>query len=138
MTPRKLIETTIESVLESDDPGLAWLRRGVRQHGFLPLFLGWTEVLGIRPDGTLIRWRHEEAPSVVVDLVEPYWQRFARAQGASRYADLNTLLPQRSEGAADCDVCGGTGHLTGHPHIVCECGGVGWRILDEQHSPTPR
>ncbi len=138
MSIRELITRKIAHVLASDDPGQEWLRRGVQQHGFLPLYLGWTEVLGIRPDGTLTRWLHEDDPIVVLNLVQPYWQRLALVQGSRRYSDLDALLPNRPEGAVDCNSCGGTGHLPGHPQIVCECGGVGWRVPEEQHSPSPR
>jgi hypothetical protein len=138
MSARDLIQLKISEVLASDEPGLKWLRQGVRQHGFLPLYLGWLEVTGIRPDGTFVRWPSEEAPDVILDLVEPYWQRMALVEGSKRYSGFDVLLPTRPHGAVSCQRCGGLGHPPGHPHLVCSCGGVGWHVQGECYSPSPR
>lgn len=52
-------------------------------------------------------------------------------QGAKRYPELASLLPNRPADAATCTSCGGTGeprdvppHL--HNAVVCYCGGAGW------------
>lgn len=135
--PRVLAERIAE-VLGSEDPGLAWLREGVRRHGFLPLHLGWTEVLGVLPDGKLVRWPHEDAPDSLEELVEPFWRRVALVQGARTYPNLGLKFPERPDGAADCLVCGGRGQFPARPEVICACGGTGWVLPEEDRSAQPR
>lgn len=70
----------------------------VREHRFLPLYIGWTSDLGIKPDATFVDWRAEGAGEVV-PLLNSYWQRMAIYQGVLRYPELSRLLPQRPEAA---------------------------------------
>jgi hypothetical protein len=131
------IERRITELLAADDPELDWLKPAVRAHGFLPLYLGWVAALGLRPDGSFIRWEHEDDPTNVKPLSDAYWQRMAVCQGAKKYPELRALLPERPSTALTCDSCGGSGQMSAAPHVVCSCGGVGWLIPGEPRGPSP-
>jgi hypothetical protein len=135
---REQIERRIDEFLRNDDRRRDWIKAAVRTHQFLPLYLGWLAVLGIRPDGSLVRWDHEDAPEIVSPLSDPYWQRMALCQGSKRYPELSTLIPQRPMAARVCDSCAGTGTIEKVPsEIICQCGGLGWIIPGERHDRSP-
>jgi hypothetical protein len=105
-----------------------WLSSFVSQFGALPLYSGWTETIGIRPDGKLVKWSTEDEYVDCRDL-DPKDQLFVRAalvSGAKRYPALSSLIPVRPSDARTCEVCGGTGQFPIHPKIICGCGGLGW------------
>jgi hypothetical protein len=135
MTPpdgiRSAIEARIEEFLASDDPRLTWLREAVREHGFLPLYVGWLSTLGLCPDGSFVRWDQEEDPQTMKTLSNAYLQRLAICQGARTYPELAALIPQRPASAETCSACGGAGDLRGLPQMICQCGGVGWILENE-------
>lgn len=131
------IHRRMKEYLADPDPRFAWARAAVRTHGFLPLYIGWMAALGIRPDGTLVRWDHEEEPESVKTLADPYLARLALCQGAKRYPELEQLIPTRPPQAETCAPCGGTGALEAHSNtLICECGGAGWLIPGESR-PNP-
>jgi hypothetical protein len=130
------IANRIDQVLADNDPKLEWVRGAVRQHGFLPLYLGWVAVLGIRPDGSFVRWGCE-GPNQVEEVPQPFWQRMALSQGVKKYPELRTLLPNRPSIANTCDACSGTGEIRGAPGVVCKCGGTGWLIPGEAQDNSP-
>jgi hypothetical protein len=135
---REQIERRIREYVADQDPRFGWVRSAVRKFGFLPLYLGWFAVLGIRPDGSLVRWDNEDDPGVLKLLSDSYWERMAVCQGAKKYPELVGLLPERPTEARNCESCKGTGHLEGlPPHIICGCGGLGWIIPGEQQGPSP-
>jgi hypothetical protein len=127
---REAVEQRIRDVLADADPRFAWLRAAVRQHGFLPLHIGWVTVLGLRPDGSWVRWDHEDAPGAIKPFSDPYWERMALCAGAENYPELETLVPRRPLHARDCGACAGTGMFIGAP-ITCACGGLGWLLPGE-------
>jgi hypothetical protein len=55
MSMRGAIETRISEFLAADDPKLEWVKPAARKHAFLPLYVGWVAVLGVRPDGSFVR-----------------------------------------------------------------------------------
>lgn len=130
------IERRIAQFLESDDPRYDWLRPAVRRWMFLPLYLGWVSTLGIRPDGTLVSWDHDDDPENLKLLVADRWQRLALCQGAQQYPELRALLPARPAHAVTCETCGGTGDCP-VPKLICHCGGMGWCIPGEAHEHSP-
>jgi hypothetical protein len=103
-----------------------WLRPYVREHGALPLYIGWTETFGIKPDGTVVRWSTEGDWQGVRDADEKTWVIASLVQGAEQYPALRRLIPVRAAGALPCESCGGLGRLAQTPQIICVCGGVGW------------
>ena len=137
----------IRAYLASDDERLEWVRTAVRKHDFLPLYLGWIAVLGIRPDGTVVRWNHEDEHGGDADNAvpepenNPYWQRMALARGAKRYPAVAGLVPSRPDEAITCGVCEGTGELPGvedlEMDLICECGGLGWLLEGEPRANSP-
>ena len=122
-----MIERRIAEFLASDESTFSWVRPAVAEHGFLPLYVGWLSVLGVRPDGSFIRWDHESNPTRVSPITGPL-RRIAIAQGSKRYPELNELWPERPASAVTCTTCGGSGRLP-EPWI-CECG-VGWIVPGE-------
>ena len=132
------IEARIAEYLASDDPRREWLKPAVREHRFLPLYLGWVAALGIRPDGSFVYFEYESAPKPVRSLEESFWQRMAIFQGARKYPELRALLPERPTTAATCEPCGGSGAPVGLPQLICVgCGGSGWMIPGESKEENP-
>ncbi len=134
---RELIEKRIQEYLVEDDPRADWVRSAVRKHGFLPLYLGWVAVLGLRPDGSFVRWDHKGDPEVVKPLSDGYWERMALCQAAKTYPEFTSLLPRRPSEARDCVFCKGSGQIERLPQIICSCGGLGWILPGEQRGPSP-
>jgi hypothetical protein len=108
---------------------LLWQEPHVRANGALPLYVGWTEIVGIRPDGELVRWSSEDWPGAF-ELNDATWHKVALVLGARRYPVLQRLIPERPEGARDCHLCQGSGRLPLQPEILCQCGGIGWLDAD--------
>ena len=92
--------------------------------GALPLHAGGNETLGIRPDGSLVRWT--PGSDEMLPIESPIDAAIALLLGAQRYSPLRPLLPVRPDGVADCVTCGGAGQIAGAPEFICECGGLGW------------
>ncbi len=110
-------------------PELQWQTGYVREHQALPLYLGWTETIGIRADGTLVRWATEGNWSDGTEFAEDTWVNLAIVQGALRYPELHGLIPERPSDATTCDQCQGSGKLQLPPeyaNVICNCGGIGW------------
>jgi len=126
------IEKRIEEFLAKNNPRFDWLKRAVSKYRFLPLYVGWVAIAGIRPDTSFVRWDHENDPDTIKPLPEPFWQRMAACQGAKLYPELRSLIPQRPSSAQTCNACSGSGQLTKAPKLICQCGGVGWIIPGEQ------
>jgi hypothetical protein len=137
MTMLEAIENRIAEALAADDPTVEWLKPAVRTHRFLPLYLGWSSTLGLRPDGSFVRWDHEASPTELRPLRDGLWRRLAIFQGIKRYPELEALLPARPDEAVPCGACGGSGELAGSPQLVCECGGAGWQIPGEEKVDPP-
>lgn len=137
-TLRESVLEQISAFLARDGTKLDWLKPAVAEHRFLPLYIGWTAVLGIDPDGVLVRWEIETDRPTHSVLINPYWQRVALCEGARVIPELRGLLPGRPMEAVRCDVCSGTGKMPGIPdHFVCGCGGVGWVIPGESRDDSP-
>jgi hypothetical protein len=132
-----LIEKRIEEFLSTSDDKIEWIKAAVRKNTFLPLYVGWIAVLGIRPDGSFVRWDCEGDNDTVRPLASSYWQRMAICQGVKKYPELRALLTERPPSAQTCDACGGSGQLSGAPQVICRCGGTGWLIPGEPRDCPP-
>lgn len=95
----------------------------------LPLLLDMGGFVGLHAEGRLLEATWDE-PDMVRLVLRLRDQDIALASGAQRYAFLAVVLPQRSLGAKNCAICGGSGE---HPlvtndrlAVVCACGGLGW------------
>jgi len=128
----ELIEKRIVQYLDSHDERPKSVRAAVSRFQFLPLYRGWVSTLGIRPDGSMVRWDHEDEPDVIKALDDPFWTRTALALGAKKFPELADLIPERPPHAVTCNVCGGTGVLEEMKDVVCECGSLGWKIPGER------
>jgi len=134
---RAAIEKRLKEFLASSDPRLKYHQEAARKHGFLPLYAGWLATLGIRPDGSFVRWEQEDDPETITELSNPYLQRMAICEGAKKYPELRALLPPRPDTAETCNKCDGTGTMRGLSDFVCHCGGAGWIIQDEDTGVSP-
>jgi hypothetical protein len=104
---------------------LRWEAPYVAEAAALPLYLGWTETIGIRADGEIIRWSTEGDYPGVQPVEDRYLWLTALVDGSRRYPELRALLPTRPAGAVDCR------HLTiplfAEGKVFCpECYGLGW------------
>jgi len=122
------IRERVARFAEEAPPELCWERDHVQEHQALPLYLGWTETLAIREDGTLVSWTTEEWPGAR-EFAADNWINIALVHGAKRYPELRGLIPQRPGTAATCDGCNGSGIVNGLPagtNLLCKCAGLGW------------
>jgi hypothetical protein len=126
------IATRIKAFAQEADPPWHWELPAVAQFQALPLYRGWFETIGIRVDGTLIRWSNEDEYEGWREVDEERLARMSLADGARRDPALAFLIPPRPAGARTCEHCGGSGYLPmpDHPGIFCVCGGFGW--VEEQ------
>jgi hypothetical protein len=129
-----VIAALIDAFVTDADERLEWARAGAREHGFLPLYLGWITAIGVRPDGSFVTWDHDTTGEVRA-CTDAYLQRMALCQGAKKWPELAELIPTRPPEAIDCATCRGTGvPIPSMPQVICECGGVGWCIPGELHA----
>ena len=107
---------------------LRWEVPHVAEFGALPLYLGWFETIGIRPDGEIVGWSTDDefsGYSGVRPVEDRYHWLSALVDGSRRYERLKALLPARPAGAVDCL------HLAlplyAEGKVFCpECCGLGW------------
>ena len=137
MSVDALVLSLIEQFVSKGDSQLRWIVPGAIAHRFLPLYVGWSAVFGLRPDGSFVRWDFEASPDLVSDLSSPFWQRMALFQGVKRYPELAGLLPARPFHAELCGLCNGSGEVPGRQDLVCECGGAGWVVAGEERESPP-
>src|SRR6266498_5589371 len=74
----------------------------VAEFSALPLYFGWIETIGIRPDGQLIRWSTEGDYLGSQPVDDRIWTMSALVEGARKYPELAVLLPIRGPEAVDC------------------------------------
>jgi hypothetical protein len=109
-----------------------WQSTYVRTHDALPLYLGWTETLGIRPDGSLVRWSTEQEYDGWKSIDRPGECALALVRAAEQYPTLSNLVPPRPSDAEDCRSCAGFGCFPQQPELICECAGLGWNLRSVQ------
>jgi len=109
-----------------------WLAPYVAKYNILPLLINWTETTGITPDGAIRKFSADGDYSEYEGLRTVDAQLFfgALVQGARKYPELRSLIPARPHDAKTCESCRGLGLYPPDLDIVCECGGVGWRMPD--------
>jgi hypothetical protein len=109
---------------EAPEP-LRWQSTYVAEFGALPLYLGWTETIGIRPDGEIIRWSTEGEFAGARPLDDRDWVLPALVDGVARYPELRPLLPERRAEAVDCPCRAYPLFASGK--VICgQCDGLGW------------
>jgi hypothetical protein len=110
------------------DEGTPWVRFYVSAFDALPIYAGWYETVGLRPDGHLVRWSTEDECEGVREVDDRILARIALVQCARQYPELKHLVPVRPPGARTCPTCDGTGHMPPPipATVICSCGGVGW------------
>jgi hypothetical protein len=110
----------------SDSPQkLRWLVPYVKTFGALPLYHGWTETIGIRPDGEVIERSTEDEYEGHRPVEERTWILISLVTGARHYPELRSLLPVREPGAIDCP-CRSVRLLASGEVICGDCCGLGW------------
>ena len=58
----------------------------------MPLYFGWTETIGIRPNGEIVRWSTEGDYNGTRLVENQSWMLTALVAGADRYPELGSLL----------------------------------------------
>lgn len=137
MSHQLLIQRLTDDFVASDSH---WHIRGIAaQHKFLPLYVGWFSIIGIQADSVFVRF--DDDYDRISPLRNGVWQRMAICQGIIRYPVLSFLRPKRPWFALTCSGCKGTGTgpgvTAGGASLICECGGVGWRLPFEDKSQSP-
>jgi len=108
---------------------MQWLSPFVANFAALPLYVGWTETIGIRPSGEMVRWSTEGDYQGVKAVNDSKWVLSALVAGAERHSELLALLPRRPPGALDCECRSHPLFVSGK--LLCGmCGGVGWLLAD--------
>lgn len=104
---------------------LHWLTASVKEAGAFPLYVGWVDVIGLRPDGEIVQWNTEGDYPGTQAVEDRYLWLTSLVDAVNRHPELRPLLPKRPPGARDCQ------HLA-HPlfsegKVFCpECCGLGW------------
>ena len=120
------IARCVEAFRDDAPEKLRWQTPYVAEFFALPLYIGWTETIGLRADGEIVRWSTEGEYTGVRPVEDPVWVRAGLVEGSKRHPGLQGLVPIRPPSARTCPVCSGAGYPPGLPHIGCSCGGVGW------------
>jgi hypothetical protein len=107
---------------------LKWQAEYVRTHGALPLYIGWTETLALRPDGSLVRWSTEQEYEGLKSIDAMSECALVLVRAAERSAVLRSVMPERPAAVEDCGSCMGTGGFPAHPDLICQCAGLGWQV----------
>ena len=121
------IQSSIDA-MRVDDPG-HWPSRVCKERlNALPLAGNSIYLWALRPDGSLVCFDHEafgwhsevEADPVVIYAV--------MLQGAQKYPELCSLIPEIPSDARRCDSCDGTGIVErdGRTVSCLGCNGLGW------------
>jgi hypothetical protein len=133
-----VISVLIDRFVAANEPKLAWAKPAVEKHCFMPLYFGWTATLGVRPDGSFVRWNHDDGLDSIEVCSTAFLQRMALTQGAKMYAELSAFIPARPHDGVACPLCGGSGQLPGvAAHVICVCGGLGWTVPGEDQGVSP-
>lgn len=125
------VEERITGFPEEAPETRRWLAPYVAEHNGLPLFLGWTATLALRPTGELIQWSTEDEWPGAREFDEATWVQLALVEGAKLYPELEPLVPERPADARACEHCEGSGRPKGLPeagfeNVICRCAGLGW------------
>jgi|SRR6478609_7241788 len=125
------ISTRITRLQEESSPERLWQLPYVVEFGALPVYMGWTETFGIRPDGALVRWSTESEYIGILPITAHIDANLTLVSAARRFPDLRHLVPSRPPHATTCATCGGSGDpaIPGCD-LICSCGGTGWLVPD--------
>jgi hypothetical protein len=104
---------------------LRWQIRYVAEFTALPLYVGWTETIGLRADGEFVSWSTEGDYVGIQSVEDQSWVVSALVVGSDRYPELRPLLPVRGPGAVDCP-CRAIPLCVSGKLLCGECGGLGW------------
>src|SRR5271168_4579105 len=78
---------------------LRWQSQYVAEFAALPLYIGWTETIGLRADGEIVRWSTEGEYPGLRSVEDQVWVRAGLVEGSKQYPGLKCLIPERSPGA---------------------------------------
>jgi hypothetical protein len=104
---------------------LLWESSYVADISALPLYVGWTETIGIRSDGEIVSWSTEGDYLGVRPVEDRILVLIALVTGVQRYPELRALLPERPSDATDCP-CRNHALLASGSVLCGQCGGIGW------------
>jgi hypothetical protein len=127
----EIVRSHLSAFLANPPDNLEWQCVTAQQVGALPLYMGWTATIGLRPDGSIVEWNTDE-PDLALRAPDDKWAMIALTEGVRTYPDLAPLLPRRPSDAQSCGQCGGTGRVPVIPGgLPCDrCSGLGWTHRD--------
>lgn len=122
------IESQIKQWLDTTAPADVY-RRAVEKLNVLPLTSDAGGFYAMTIAATVVEVRWDDV--IASEVTDTRALNVALFQGAKRYPELASLLPNRPPDAATCTSCSGTGEPSDiPPHlqnaVVCYCGGAGW------------
>ena len=121
----KWIAAKIAAFATEADHRHHWLTEYVSQFNALPLYVGWTETIGIRPNGEIVSWSTEDEFIGVRSIEDRMLVLISLVNGSRRFPELAHLLPKRTPGAEDCG-CRDVPLLVSGRAFCGTCGGLGW------------
>lgn len=113
-------------IVDESEP--QYIRRIATRTNALPLYRGWTEVVLLAPDGSVIVYDHDVLDAPIDRVLDHAYLMASLVEGSRAFPALAPLVPPRPVDALECDACRGSGRLPAPipSHIICKCGGVGW------------
>jgi hypothetical protein len=119
------ITARIERFASESPEQIRWEYRYVAMFKALPLYLGWTETIGIRQNGEVIRWSTEDEYVGTQSVEDHSWLITALISGAKWYPEIQSLIPKRGESDKNC-WCANYPRFRSGELICGTCGGIGW------------
>jgi hypothetical protein len=90
---------------KESDLKLLWQAKYVTVFSVLPIYIDWTETIGICVDGTVVTWSTEGDYQGTQECADQLHIRTALVQGTKRYPKLESLIPPRPANAHTCEAC---------------------------------
>lgn len=118
------VKAHLENFLRSEQTNPNEEHQIARQINALPVYADFSGILGVGPEGTILRYDWESGE--FGPITDNGWPIIAAVSAAEKYPDLLAMLPDKPPGAKPCSPCEGTGKQF-HIKVFCgTCLGLGW------------
>jgi hypothetical protein len=106
-------------------PDRVWLAECVAAANALPLYEGWFDTIGLRPNGEVVQWSTEGEYLGIKRVEDRCFFLNSLVHATERHQELCLLLPSRPPTARDCDHLAIRGMV--EKKLFCSrCCGLGW------------